>query len=169
MWPSRPGGTSLQRIFAAFAIAALALAAPAAFAQADLPSPEKPKEDQFILVAKGEVKGKSLLDAEVICEFRKFIQGVPGADSSRLLAFKFTRDVSADTLHQVLRGLVEGQAGYTPSELEALLRAVGPMAKGSTLEFRWGSGETVELRIQGAGRRNAPAKRVAEIIWARLE
>ena len=159
----------MQRTFAALAIAALALAAPAAYAQADLPPPEKAKEDQFILVAKGEVKGRSLLDAEVICEFRKFIQGVPGADSSRLLTFKFTRDVSADQLHQVFRGFVEGRPGYTPSELEALLRAVTPMPKGSTLELRWGSGETVELRIQGAARRNAPAKRVAEVIWARLE
>jgi hypothetical protein len=159
----------LQRNIAALAIALLAFAATAACAQADLPPPEKAKEDQFILVGKGEVKGRSLLDSEVICEFRKFVQGVPGTDASRLLTFRFMRDVSADQLHQVFRGLVEGRPGYTPSELEALLRAVAPMPKGSTLELRWGVGENVELRIQGAGRRNAPAKRVAEVIWARLE
>jgi hypothetical protein len=147
----------------------VALAAPAAYAQADLPPPEKPREDQFILVGKGEVKGKSLLDAEVICEFRKFIQGVPGADSSRLLTFRFTRDVSADQLREVFRGFVEGRPGYTPSELEALLRSLAPMPKGSMLELRWGSGPVVEVRIQGAGRRNAPAARVTEAIWERLE
>jgi hypothetical protein len=159
----------LDRTLAALAVAAVVFAAPAAYAQADLPPPEKPREDQFILVGKGEVKGKSLLDAEVICEFRKFIQGVPGAESSRLLTFRFMRDVSVDQLHQVFRGFVQGRTGYTQSELEALLRAVAPMPKGSTLELRWGSGENVELRIQGAGRRNAAAARVAEVIWARLE
>ncbi len=157
----------MERTLAALAIAVLVFAAPA-YAQADLPSPEKPRDDQFILVGKGEVKGK-LLDSEVICEFRKFIQGVPGAEASRLLTFKFTRDVSADQLHQVFRGFVEGRTGYSQSDLEALLRAITPMPKGSTLELRWGSGETVELRIQGAGRRNAHAARVAEVVWARLE
>jgi hypothetical protein len=37
------------------------------------------------------------------------------------------------------------------------------------LELRWGSGPVVEVRIQGAGRRNAPAARVTEAIWERLE
>jgi hypothetical protein len=166
---SRQRGPSLERTLAALALATLVFAAPAARAQADTPPTEKAKEDQFILVAKGEIKGKSLLDAEVICEFRKFIQGVPGADSSRLLTFRFTRDVSADQLREVFRGLVEGHTGSTSAEREALMRTLGPMVKGSTLEFRWGSGPMVEVRIQGAGRRQAEARRVTEAIWSRLE
>jgi hypothetical protein len=159
----------LERTLAALATAALVFAAPAVRAQAETPPPEKPKEEHFILVGKGELKGKSLLDGEVICEFRKFIQGVPGADSSRLLNFRFTRDVSADQVREVFKGLLEGHAGYTPAEREALMRTVGPMVKGSTLELRWGSGPVVEVRVQSAGRRQAEARRVAEVIWSRLE
>jgi hypothetical protein len=122
--PEPTKGIVLNRTLAVLAVAAVALAAPAAYAQADLPPPEKPREDQFILVGKGEVKGKSLLDAEVICEFRKFIQGVPGADSSRLLTFRFTRDVSADQLREVFRGFVEGRpATRRPSSRRCCVRS----------------------------------------------
>ena len=152
----------------ALALAGLLIAAPEVRAQSDPASADARAKEEFILVGRGELKAKSLLDASAICEFKKFIRGVPGADSSRLLALRFTRDVAVDQLREVIRGLVQGRPGYAPPELEALLRALSPMAKGSTLELRWGSGPAVEVRAQGAGRIEVPAAGAAEVVWSRL-
>ena len=157
-------------MLASLAVAALLAAVPHATAQAPEapPAADARTRDEFILVGKGEVKARSLLHSAVVCEFRKYIQGLPGVSSSRLLALRFTRDLGAEDLRQVLRGIVQGQPGYSPEELGAFLRPLAAVAKGSTLELRWGAGPTLEIRPQGAPRSQVPASGVAEALWSRL-
>jgi hypothetical protein len=141
-------------------VASLAVAAAPLMAQAPA--------EQFIFVGKGEVKGRALLDSTVVCEFRKYVQGLPGVASSRLLAFRFTRDVTAEQVRQMFRGIVQGEPGYSAAELEALTSALPAMAKGSTMELRWGAGTPLEIRPQAAARVSVPASAVAEAAWMRL-